>query len=83
MANDNIEELKAMFPSYHPEDYTMSIGRCCGSCRKGDARTHFIACPVLHVDMFAYGLCPQYERNADIVYPLVVLPSKPYGRGQG
>ena len=79
----SLEELKAMFPDFHPEDYIMSVAACCGSCKKGRKLTYSIACPVLHVNMFPHGLCPQYERDTDIIYPLIMFPAKPYGWGQG
>ena len=83
----SLEELKTMFPDYHPEDYTMSITDCCGSCKKGESKIYFVLCHGMGSDleMFPYGLCPQYERNTDIKMPVVSkwVKNNQFGNGQG
>ena len=81
------KELEVMFPNYHPEDYKVSIASCCGSCKKGSKGTYFVLCGISGVDieMFPYGICPQYERDLDIKMPLVCqwIKNNQYGNGQG
>ena len=83
----SIEELKAMFPNYHPEDYVFSVASCCGSCSWGEHKTFFILCHrgKVALEMFSYGYCPQYERNPDIKMPVVCewIKNNQYGNGQG
>ena len=76
--------IEAIFPDYHPEDHVMSVTACCGSCKKGKNKTTYIECPETHAEMFPYGICPQYERNIDIIWPLIMHPvNSKYGQGQG
>ena len=87
--SDFQENLKKMFPNYHPEDYTFSIASCCGSCKRGVDKTHYIECQLYGnkttMKMFSYGYCPQYERNADIKMPVILqwIKNNRYGNGQG
>ena len=80
-----IEELKEMFPNYHPEDYVYSVAPCCGSCKKGKNYTYCVVCYMhgVAIEMFPYGICPQYERDTDIKMPVVLQGARnPYGNGQ-
>jgi len=81
------EELKNLFPTYHPEDYILSIAPCCGSCLKGKNKIYFILCSAAgaEVEMFPYGYCPQYKRNPDIKMPVIMhqIMNNKYGNGQG
>lgn len=81
------ERLKAIFPDYHPEDYVFSIASCCGSCKKGEKKTFSLLCrrEKVPIEMFPYGICPQYERNLDIKMPVVMewIKNNSYGNGQG
>ncbi len=85
----NIEELKTMFPDYHPEDYVFSVAPCCGSCKKGAKKTYCIECQLpkgkTKIEMFPYGYCPQYERDSDVKMPVVMnwIKNNRYGNGQG
>ncbi len=83
------DEIKAMFPDFHPGDYIYSVAECCGSCSRGVKTTYSIDCR-LHgggrsIEMFPYGYCPQYERNPAITMPVVMksVSHGQYGNGQG
>ncbi len=77
------EDIKAMFPNYHPEDYVYSIASCCGSCSRGEKKTYCIECR--GIEVFPYGYCPQYKRNPDIKMPVVMqwIKNNQYGNVQG
>ena len=81
------EQLKEMFPDYHPEEHEFSIASCCGSCLWGEAETFCVLCHRRsgNIQMFSYGYCPQYERNKGIKMPVVMgwIKNNQFGNGQG
>jgi hypothetical protein len=82
----SLAELEIMFPDYHPGDYRFSVASCCGSCIKGEKKTFCVLCHCQKagIEMFSYGLCPQYKRDTSIKMPLVCrLVNNPLGNGEG